>query len=78
MIFKRIPAPCKGCTERHEACHDHCPRFLEYRKKHLAMKEAIYQEKTVANQINELNYASCHRKERNKGALKHGYKQTRR
>lgn len=24
------PAPCKGCTERHEACHGHCERYLAW------------------------------------------------
>ena len=28
-------APCKGCTERYTACHDHCERFKEYK----AMRE---------------------------------------
>ena len=25
-------APCKGCTERHEACHDHCDRYKEWKQ----------------------------------------------
>ena len=32
-LFIGIPAPCKDCPDRHEACHDTCERFKEYRKK---------------------------------------------
>lgn len=30
--YKSI-CPCKDCVppERHEACHDHCPKYLEWR-----------------------------------------------
>lgn len=77
MVFKRIPAPCKDCTERHEACHDTCPRFLEYRKKHLALKEQIYKENVINHQINELNYGSYRKNLNNRGALKHGYRKKR-
>ena len=24
-------APCKGCEERHTACHDHCAKYAEWR-----------------------------------------------
>ena len=24
--------PCKDCTDRYEACHDTCERFLEHKK----------------------------------------------
>jgi hypothetical protein len=23
--------PCKGCTERYEACHDHCERYKAWK-----------------------------------------------
>ena len=25
-------APCKDCPDRHEACHGHCEKFINYRK----------------------------------------------
>lgn len=28
-----IDGPCHGCEERHEACHDHCEKYAEYKKK---------------------------------------------
>lgn len=24
-------SPCKGCTERHLACHDSCPKYKEWK-----------------------------------------------
>ena len=24
--------PCRGCSERAEACHDRCPRYREFRE----------------------------------------------
>lgn len=36
-------APCKGCVDRHTACHDHCGKYAkwkeEYRKASAAEKE---------------------------------------
>lgn len=25
-------APCKDCPDRHEACHGHCEKFIEFRR----------------------------------------------
>lgn len=27
---------CKGCPDRHLACHDSCEKFAEWRKEHAA------------------------------------------
>lgn len=27
-----IKQPCKGCEDRHEACHDHCEAYQAYAK----------------------------------------------
>lgn len=27
---RKMP-PCKDCTDRYTACHDHCNRFKEYK-----------------------------------------------
>lgn len=27
--------PCRDCEERHEACHDHCARYREWKKPYL-------------------------------------------
>ena len=32
-----MTAPCKGCEKRHEACHDTCPAFIEWK----AWKEVV-------------------------------------
>lgn len=26
-VYKRAITCCKDCTERHEACHDHCEKY---------------------------------------------------
>lgn len=26
------PSPCKGCTDRYLACHDHCEGYQSWRK----------------------------------------------
>ena len=28
---KNVPCPCKGCSDRHCACSDTCPKYKEYR-----------------------------------------------
>jgi hypothetical protein len=27
----RLIPPCKDCTERYTACHDHCEKFKKYK-----------------------------------------------
>lgn len=34
-------APCKGCEERHVACHSGCGRYQEYLKVHAREKKQI-------------------------------------
>ena len=29
-MFKQL-SPCMGCTERHLACHDGCPKYKEWK-----------------------------------------------
>lgn len=41
--------PCKGCPERHEACHDHCQRFAAWRAQHRA--ELDYNHKMTASAV---------------------------
>ena len=36
-----MTAPCRGCPERHEACHDRCPTYQAYK----AEREAIRKER---------------------------------
>lgn len=33
LRFAYITGPCQNCKERHLACHDSCPKFIEYREK---------------------------------------------
>lgn len=39
-------APCKGCGERHEACHDTCEKFQEFRRKKDLYNQVVRKEKT--------------------------------
>lgn len=71
-VIRWVKSPCKDCTERKIACHDHCEKFLEYRKKHLAEKERMYQEDKLKGQISQINYESYMKRQKNKGPLKHG------
>ena len=64
--------------KRHPGCHDHCPEFLEYKEKYYAEKDRMYEENMLKKAIDRLNFESAHKHEKNKGALKHGYKPKRR
>lgn len=33
--------PCKDCKDRHQACHDHCEKYKEWKKELEANKEAL-------------------------------------
>lgn len=37
---KEAASPCLDCGDRHEACHDSCGRFAEFRKRIGALREA--------------------------------------
>ena len=34
-----MTCPCRGCPERHEACHDHCERYKAWKAPLLAEYE---------------------------------------
>lgn len=36
-------APCKGCAERHSACHDHCAKYAEWKAEYQT-EEALKKE----------------------------------
>ena len=40
-----ITGTCKDCKERHEACHDHCEKYLQARDEWNSYKEMISQAK---------------------------------
>lgn len=33
-------SPCVDCKERHTACHDHCPKYKEWKAEVQKIKEA--------------------------------------
>ena len=34
-------APCKGCSERHPGCHDHCEEYKEWKDRYHAQLEHL-------------------------------------
>ena len=42
-----MKCPCKGCEERHEACHDRCEYYKQWKVEHEASKKYT-QEKNMA------------------------------
>ena len=42
---RRILNTCKDCPDRHEACHDHCEKYLDARAEWIEYKDKIYQAK---------------------------------
>ena len=54
------PNPCKGCTDRHPGCHDHCEKHKEWcdqyhaEQEHLkAQKASWYTPRSVARDKND-------------------------
>lgn len=43
-----MKAPCKDCPDRHELCHAHCAKYLEYR----AWRDKKNEEKLATSQLN--------------------------
>lgn len=39
------PNPCKGCTERYPACHDHCEKRAKWLEQHLGQKKHLQDNK---------------------------------
>lgn len=57
--------PCKGCTDRHEACWGHCkkPEFLKWR----AEQETIRRNKAMYNQVTAYTVAAIERSKKGSG-----------
>ncbi len=39
------PNPCKGCTERHPACHDHCEDYQRWAAQSRAEQQHLKEQK---------------------------------
>jgi hypothetical protein len=39
------PNPCKGCTERYTACHDHCEKHKKWVEQHRAEQKHLQDQK---------------------------------
>lgn len=49
-----MKAPCKDCTERHRACHDHCERYKAFKAASACLSEARRAERDLENSL--INY----------------------
>lgn len=47
MLSDPRRVPCRGCPDRHEACHDHCERFKAFREIHAQAKAEQYAEADI-------------------------------
>ncbi len=54
MMMNGFEAPCKNCTERYPACHDHCQKYIEVMAKVRERAQKIAE----AREIARLNYTS--------------------
>lgn len=40
-----MKSTCKNCEERYPACHDSCPKYLQFKSELEAEKKIIYRER---------------------------------
>lgn len=52
-----MKCPCKGCPDRHEACHDRCERYKGWKAAHDAQRIAIREEKDLDATLNAGTFA---------------------
>ena len=57
-------SPCKGCQERHLACHDSCEKFGKYREELSEYKKTVSKNK----QINDYQKIACIKSRKDRGA----------
>ena len=53
-MMNGFKVPCKNCTERHPACHDHCQKYLEVKAQAQEQSRKIAEAKEIAR----LNFSS--------------------
>lgn len=47
---------CKSCTDRHTACHDTCPKYLDEKAKNREEATKIYQAKQDSRINDDFHY----------------------
>ena len=47
-------SPCKGCTERHPACHDKCERYQEAKRADFELKRKVRAENRGLRQMAQI------------------------
>lgn len=56
--------PCKECEDRYTACHDHCNKYKEWKRKQRAVKELDYHYRVQEQELD--SYELCRGKSRYK------------
>ena len=51
--MKLSDSPCRNCAEKHRACHDHCPRYQQYRGIIDAARKRAQQDGLVCDYLSE-------------------------
>ncbi len=52
-------SPCYQCTDRHDLCHGHCERYLEFRKRYEAEMNEYRTQKKMENWIEGMHIRAC-------------------
>lgn len=64
----KLTKVCKDCPDRHPACWGSCPKYLEAKAEHEAVKQAYAKDRAADSLISGVQYYGLRRwqKERNK------------
>lgn len=49
-------APCYNCSERHDYCHSHCPKYIEYDKRRQEVREQQKKDNQLRDDFFAINY----------------------
>lgn len=55
---------CKDCSDRHTACHDTCPKYLEEKAKNREEVVKMYRAKRTNNLIDSVHNESVYKMKR--------------
>lgn len=76
-MISYIQSPCKDCSGRHLKCHATCEKYADYKARHRAESDRLYEENKIDKIIKELNYKGSKKTEKTSLPLRHGRKRER-
>ena len=56
-----IITPCKGCTDRHEACHSTCEKYKDWKQEFEVLKANVTKGRSFQNEIYAVQKAGIKR-----------------